>query len=417
MTIKHIIELLKKDGEVYINGLGLFKTVFHEATTEGDQLIPPHNEVVLQEDATGNGSALVMEIANQKKIDVTAADEEVRKWVSNLKKRIQKSNTVAIASFGTFTDEDDKISFTSADIPYLNTEFEGMEPVAEKKRGRKKKITVAEISTAEVFSKEEKGIADRGTIGAIETIEEEAAAAEPVEPIAEPIAVIEEEHEEIVNEEPLADVPEPVVEKEVIVEEPVEEETKEEDIQLEPDTIVEKPKEPKFRGVFLLLTLIIIGLLVAGYLYRDKIMAMYHQWRDSKAVITDTIPTTPIEPIAEDTTLVVEDTNFVDTLVTTVTAVAEPQAVAAQPTMPTYTNGEIPEVTFEAGKYYVIAGSFITTGEAKSHIKQRHLESYNPVILRQNGSQRIRVCIGIFTNESEAQAFATSANSKYWVLK
>ena len=144
---------------------------------------------------------------------------------------------------------------------------------------------------------------------------------------------------------------------------------------------------------------------------------MYHQWRDSKAVITDTIPTTPIEPIAEDTTLVVEDTNFVDTLVTTVTAVAEPQAVAAQPTMPTYTNGEIPEVTFEAGKYYVIAGSFITTGEAKSHIKQRHLESYNPVILRQNGSQRIRVCIGIFTNESEAQAFATSANSKYWVLK
>ena len=439
MIIKHIIELLKKDGEVYVNGLGLFKKIFHEAMTEGDQLIPPHNEVILQEDADGNGFALILALANQENMDVRAADEEVKKWTLSLKQRLQKSEKVALAGFGTFAEEDGKLSFTCEDIPFLNTEFEGMEPVAEKKRGRKKKITVAEISTAAIFNPGQPE----------EVPQEEPTAEEPAPTVEEPETVVAEletaTEETVVEPEPVIEEPEtPKVETETVVEEtavePVsavaettEKETVEEEKAVETEqenaqpvveeetpetTDVEVPKPPKFRGIFLLLSLLIIGLLVAGYLYRDKIMAYYHQWRDSKAVITDTIPITPIEPIAEDTSLVIEDTSFVDTLVTAVIATPEqPEPTVVRPVMPASSNNEIPEIDFEAGKYYVIAGSFVTAGEAKMHIKQRHLESHNPVILRQSGSQRIRVCIGIFTTESEAQAYAASVNSKYWVLK
>ena len=439
MIIKHIIELLKKDGEVYVNGLGLFKKIFHEAMTEGDQLIPPHNEVILQEDADGNGFALILALANQENMDVRAADEEVKKWTLSLKQRLQKNEKVALAGFGTFAEEDGKFSFTSEDIPFLNTEFEGMEPVAEKKRGRKKKITVAEISTAAIFNPGQPEEAPK----------EEPTAEEPAPTVEEPETVVTEPEtatkETVVETEPVIEEPEtPKVETETVVEETAVEpisavaETTEKETVMEekvveteqenaqpvieeetPETTdVEVPKPPKFRGIFLLLSILIIGLLVAGYLYRDKIMAYYHKWRDSNAVITDTIPTTPIEPIAEDTSLVIEDTSFVDTLVTAVIATPEqPEQTVVRPVMPASSNNEIPEIDFEAGKYYVIAGSFVTAGEAKMHIKQRHLESHNPVILRQSGSQRIRVCIGIFTTESEAQAYAASVNSKYWVLK
>ena len=197
MIIKHIIELLKKDGEVYVNGLGLFKKIFHEAMTEGDQLIPPHNEVILQEDADGNGFALILALANQENMDVRSADEEVKKWTLSLKQRLQKSEKVALAGFGTFAEEDGKLSFTSEDIPFLNTEFEGMEPVAEKKRGRKKKITVAEISTAAIFNPGQPEEAPK----------EEPTAEEPAPTVEETVAT----EPETATEETVVE-PEPVIE-------------------------------------------------------------------------------------------------------------------------------------------------------------------------------------------------------------
>lgn len=448
MIIKHIIELLQKDGEVYVNGLGLFKKIFHEAMTEGDQLIPPHNEVVLQEDADGNGFALILALANQENMDVKAADEEVKKWTLSLKQRLQKNDKVVLAGFGTFAEEDGKLTFNGDDIPLLNTEFEGMEPVAEKKSGRKKKITIAEISTAAIFTPNQPEEAPQEEPApTVEKLETEPAAIEPetaiAEPVIEPKTEVEEpeatkvetemetetetkiETETVVEETPVetvATTPE-TTEKETVEEvkviEPEPEDEQPDDEEETPATKgVEVPKPPKFKGIFLLLSLLIIGLLVAGYLYRDKIMAYYHQWRNLQTDITDTIPTTPIEPIAEDTTLVMEDTAFVDTLVTAVIAIPEQsEPTVVRPVMPASSNNEIPEIDFEAGKCYVIAGSFVTAGEAKMHIKQRHLEEYNPVILHQNGSRRVRVCIGIFTTESEAQTYAASISSKYWVLK
>ena len=78
---------------------------------------------------------------------------------------------------------------------------------------------------------------------------------------------------------------------------------------------------------------------------------------------------------------------------------------------------EYPKTKFQKGKYYVIAGSFISENDAALHIKERALQHLNPLLLYQEGSNRIRVCIGIYNNENEANIYARKFNSNYWVLK
>lgn len=78
---------------------------------------------------------------------------------------------------------------------------------------------------------------------------------------------------------------------------------------------------------------------------------------------------------------------------------------------------EFPKTFFQKGKYYVIAGSFISENDAAIHIKERSLQHLNPLLLYQEGNNRIRVCIGIYDNENEANAFVNKTNRNYWVLK
>ena len=74
-------------------------------------------------------------------------------------------------------------------------------------------------------------------------------------------------------------------------------------------------------------------------------------------------------------------------------------------------------IQFEKGHYYVIAGSFPTESDVLRHIRQKKLDQYSPKILKQDGVKNLRVCIGIFNNEAEAEQFAKGVDSKYWVLK
>ena len=79
-------------------------------------------------------------------------------------------------------------------------------------------------------------------------------------------------------------------------------------------------------------------------------------------------------------------------------------------------NSELFYHDYQAGKYYVIAGSFTQESEAVNHIKQRNLQKYNPFIVKQVGNSRLRICIGVFDSKDEAVAFATSQNKEFWVL-
>ena len=51
------------------------------------------------------------------------------------------------------------------------------------------------------------------------------------------------------------------------------------------------------------------------------------------------------------------------------------------------------------------------------HIRQKGLYQYSPVIVKQDGAKNLRVCIGIFDTEEEAEQFAKGVNPGYWVLK
>ena len=74
-------------------------------------------------------------------------------------------------------------------------------------------------------------------------------------------------------------------------------------------------------------------------------------------------------------------------------------------------------IQFESGHFYAIAGSFPNEGDAVRHIRQKKLDQYSPVLVKQDGAKNLRVCIGVFDTEEEAETFAKGINSSYWVLK
>jgi nucleoid DNA-binding protein len=72
---------------------------------------------------------------------------------------------------------------------------------------------------------------------------------------------------------------------------------------------------------------------------------------------------------------------------------------------------------YQEGKFYAIAGSFVKEEDALRHISQKKLEKYNAKLVVHPHSSRLRVCIGVFDNEPDAELFATQIDKNYWVLK
>jgi len=74
-------------------------------------------------------------------------------------------------------------------------------------------------------------------------------------------------------------------------------------------------------------------------------------------------------------------------------------------------------IPFRQGQYYVIAGSFIKEDDALRHIKEKKLEKYKAKMVVQPQNPRLRVCIGVFDNERDAEKFAAQIDKNYWILK
>ena len=74
-------------------------------------------------------------------------------------------------------------------------------------------------------------------------------------------------------------------------------------------------------------------------------------------------------------------------------------------------------LSFEKGKYYVIAGSFLKETDALRHIKEKKLEKYHAKLVLEPQNPRLRVCIGVFDNEIDAGNFAAEIDKSYWILK
>jgi hypothetical protein len=160
----------------------------------------------------------------------------------------------------------------------------------------------------------------------------------------------------------------------------------------------------------LLLLLAVLGTL--GYIFKDKLTDCYHQWRESKRSVEQTVaadeqldetaePVTVEEPVADEPETVEEP----------VPEVYKPEVLKQT------ADGKYDYVRFEPGHFYAIAGSFPGEADVERHIRQKGLDQYSPVIVKQDGAKNLRVCIGIFDTEEEAEQFAKGVNSGYWVLK
>ena len=436
--IEYILKTLQKEEYVFIERLGAFRTQLKHAVIEKNVIRPPYNEVVFsQNDSEENNFALANQISRERKCLFTEANEQIMRWVDELLAALQNNKSVTFEGFGTFMlDKKGNISFESAVVPQLNSQFEGMEP-----------IDVRNVAAAAIESVSETEMEDDETMKVVETVEETES-----EPVVETETVDEPVDDEAMKDDETMKVvetvgeteSEPVVETETVteteddesmkddddetmkVEEPVTEpelvgannDSPEEDDDEEDDDEEDEEEEKKRHGLAWLwvLLLLLVALGALGFVFKDKITSYYHQWKEKKQpaeqkVVVDEPDNGNIASFEEE----VED-------VTPVEEEPQPEEVS-EPEVYTPTvvkqsaDKKYDYIRFEPGHYYVIAGSFPTESDVLRHVRQKKLDQYSPKILKQDGVKNLRVCIGVFDNEAEAEQFAKGIDSKYWVLK
>ena len=474
--IQYILKTLQTENHVFIERLGSFQLNLCHAKIEGETIQPPHYEVVFEHtDSEENNFALSNLISREQQCLFTQANEQVTAWVGELLTALQNNKSVTYEDFGTFMlDKKGNITFESAVIPQLNTLFEGMDPVDVKRLGVGIEPVVepepgVEDEEDEKDEKEEKEeVSVEETVGANDDSPEEDEKDEKEEEDEKDEEDEEDEKEEVsveetvgandnsptetmnvvepvVELEPVAEPePEPVVEEEedeedekeeVSVEEPVgenddspEEEEDEEDEKDEEDEEDEEEDDDddddddhkKHHGLawlwIILLLLVVLGVL--GYIFKDKLLDYYHQWQEKKQPVEQVVEpqetpeaTATVDEITEPEPVGADNDSPEET-------VSEPEPVTYTPTaIKQSSDGKYDYIRFEKGHYYVIAGSFPNENDVIRHIRQKKLDQYSPKILKQDGVSNLRVCIGIFDTESEAESFAKGVNSSYWVLK
>ena len=448
MIIKNIIRALQTEETVYLSSLGIFRCVRMEAAISDNKITPPQVIIQFQEDKDANGFAFATKLSQWEQITIVDAYEMSNRWIDELKAAINNNQSVTYNNFGTFRrGKKEEIIFESAYIQELNIDFEGMNPLVITPTG----IILEEIT--EVVENQETpqaGTTPPQVIPEPEEVETLPTDSETTEPMKdeyrqevenvevetepesaetmplETSTTIETEKQPENNDcQPETEEPE--------TEEPEIEESETEESQERDDTqeIEEEEEEDKGKRrweiwLFIFIILASIGVLAA--LFDDELIYLYQKIIDKRKTNTelttpsdvtdnDEIPNLKTTPNKE----VDEEADTVDEAIESTTEEVIPEEAIAQEVKPapkpTATNENIPIIEFESGKFYVIAGSFVKQSDAELHIKQKSLQRYNAKIVKQNGNNRLRVCIGIFDTENEAINFAAKIDKNYWVLK
>ncbi len=381
--INYILKTLQTEDHVFIERLGSFRLNLCHAKIEGETIQPPHYEVVFEQtDSEENHFTLANLISREQQCLFTQANEQVTAWVSELLTALQHNKSVAYEDFGTFMlDKKGNISFVCAVIPQLNSLFEGMEPIDLKRFGAVP--LVVEPEREPVVEPEPEPV---------------------VEPEREP--VVEPECEPVVEPEP-----EPIVEPEP---ETVVNDDEEDDEEEDEDD--EQPETKKHHLAWLWILLLLIAVLAAaGFVFKDKLWNYYQQWKEKKQPVEQVVEP---QEIPDATTTIDEVTETVEPLEEVVEPEPEPEPEVFTPTVIKQSaDGKYDYIRFEKGHYYAIAGSFPSENDVIRHIRQKNLDQYSPKILKQDGFPNLRVCIGVFDTEDEAERFAKGVNASYWVLK
>ena len=247
----------------------------------------------------------------------------------------------------------------------------------------------------------------------IPAAEEDPAVPEVVEQPVEP-EIPEAPAEPEVVEAPVVETP---AEPEATEEPAVEEEPAETEEEEETEPSEEKPQRKRSRWwLWLLIVLVVlVAAGAAGYLYRAQVSDFVHPYLEKFGWCKSEQPVQqPAEEVKAEEP-VEEVAVEIDTLAQEQDTLAiqneEPQP---EPVAEPFDINNMRHITFEKGKYYVIHGSLPSDADCAKHVKQACLQKYNPSILITPGDWHRRVCLGVFTNEAEAERFAAGIHNA-WV--
>ena len=444
MIIKNIIRALQTEETVYLSSLGIFRCVRMEAAISDNKITPPQVIIQFQEDKDANGFAFATKLSQWEQITIVDAYEMSNRWIDELKAAINNNQSVTYNNFGTFRrGKKEEIIFESAYIQELNIDFEGMNPLVITPTG----IILEEIT--EVVENQETpqaGTTPPQVIPEPEEVETLPTDSETTEPMKDEYRQ-EVENVEVETEPESAEMPletsttietekqpenndcQPETEEPEIEESETEESQERDDTQeIEEEEEEDKGKRKRRWEIWLFIFIILASIGVLAALFDDELIYLYQKIIDKRKTNTelttpsdvtdnDEIPNLKTTPNEE----VDEEADTVDEAIESTTEEVIPEETIAQEVQPapkpTATNENIPIIEFESGKFYVIAGSFVKQSDAELHIKQKSLQRYNAKIVKQNGNNRLRVCIGIFDTENEAINFAAKIDKNYWVLK
>ena len=456
--IQYIIKALLKNDSIFINDLGTFTKTYQSARFDGDTMLPPQYVVTLTvKDDQPDSTEFINLVCREKQCRITEASTEINRWVEELKTAIENNKEVEFDNFGTFSlSNKGGITFVCDHIEELNREFEGMGIVrlGEEVQEVQEVQEVNEVN--EVNEEEERRLQEEAEQRLREAEEQERIAKEAEEKrlheeaeqrlreAEEQERIAKEAEEKRLQEEAEQRLRE-AEEQERIAKEAEEKRLQEEAEQrlreaeeqerlakeAEDTEKVNKEEEKEVMGeeddddekddendkspkkhrswwwLFVLLILIALG--VSGYLFRQQLTDAFNNIKEKISAPKEAVVTEEPETVAEDTATYKEETTVAED------TVVEPEVYTPEVVRNT-ASGNYPVIRYEPGHFYVIAGSLPNEQDAVRHIKQRNLDQYEPKIVMQPGAN-LRVCIGIFDTEEEAETFAKNVNPKYWVLK
>lgn len=450
MIIKNIIRALQTEESVYLSSLGIFRCVRKEASINDNKITPPQVIIQFQEDKEANGFAFATKLSQWEQITIVDAYEMCNRWIDELKAAINNNQSITYDNFGTFRrGKKEEIIFESSYIQELNLEFEGMNPLVITPTGIISEETtevVEDQETPQAETTPPQVILEPEVLETLPTendsnapIEEkdrqegeiaEVEAPESAETMPLETSTTIETENQLENNDYQPEIEESKTEEVPESEDTQEIEDEDEDKDDDDDDDNDNKGKRKRRWevwLFILIILASIGVLAA--LFDDELVHLYQKIIDKKETNTElttpsdttdneeisSLETTSNEELEEEVEEVEEDEEDEEVIEpsTEETIVQEVKSNSN----PTATNENIPIIDFESGKFYVIAGSFIKQSDAELHIKQKSLQRYNAKIVKQNGNNRLRVCIGIFDTENEAINFAAKIDKNYWVLK
>ncbi|MDR2979922.1 MAG: hypothetical protein LBV02_05745 [Bacteroidales bacterium] len=388
MIIKYIINLLKKEDNVYINELGLFEKQLVSATIKDDVITPPHYEVFFDANGEGNGFAFILKFAEREQKRLNVADTEIREWVAELKNGVLNNKSVEFEGFGTFSKNNkDDIVFKSAWIRELNIDFEGMDLL---------KVENGKVEFVKIEKPQE--------------YEAEISEDSKTEKIAE-ITVVGNEEEDC-GEDHEDDIDQP------------------------------KKKKCKWPSIILLIIiLMMISLGYFGYQNRIELELVYKEYKYKifnkkknyyKQEVPEWVIVVPKEVRPENYFIDHIEIPFVHEIEVErigemeekenleIIEQSEPihSSLPEQVNVITYPSSTVyQKIEYQKGNFYVIAGSFVNEKDAAKHIETTGLDKLNPYLLYQEGNNRVRVCIGVFAFGKSAEEYANSFNKNYWILQ